>query len=65
MVLITRCLGSIPVLNAAPKELKLWFNEAVEPALAKIWIVSAEAPNVPLTGTNNQEETSVTFAMDS
>jgi copper resistance protein C len=26
------------VLETAPKELKLWFNEQVEPAFAKMWI---------------------------
>ncbi len=30
------------VIETAPKELKLWFNENVEPAFAKIWIVVAE-----------------------
>jgi methionine-rich copper-binding protein CopC len=37
------------VLDAAPKELRLWFNEAVEPAFAKVWIVSPHGPQVPLT----------------
>jgi methionine-rich copper-binding protein CopC len=36
------------VLDIAPKELKLWFNEAVEPAFAKVWIVPAQGPHVPL-----------------
>jgi copper resistance protein C len=36
------------VLDTAPKELKLWFNEAVEPAFAKIWIVSAQGQQVSL-----------------
>jgi copper resistance protein C len=27
----------------------LWFNEAVEPAFAKVWIVPAKGPHVPLT----------------
>lgn len=36
------------VLDAAPKELKLWFNENVEPAFAKIWIVPAQGPQIPL-----------------
>jgi copper resistance protein C len=30
------------VLDAAPKELKLWFNEKVEPAFAKVWIGKEE-----------------------
>jgi len=37
------------VLNAAPKELKLWFNEGVEPAFAKVWIVPAQGAQIPLT----------------
>ena len=37
------------VLDKAPKELKLWFNEGVEPAFAKIWIVPAQGPQIPLT----------------
>ncbi len=36
------------VLDTAPKELKLWFNEAVEPAFAKIWIVPAQGQQVSL-----------------
>ncbi|MGA9487177.1 MAG: copper resistance CopC family protein [Methylocella sp.] len=37
------------VLDTAPKELKLWFNENVEPAFAKVWIVPAEGEQIPLT----------------
>jgi len=37
------------VLDTAPKELKLWFNEAVEPAFAKFWIVPAQGDQIPLT----------------
>ena len=37
------------VLNSAPKELKLWFNEGVEPAFAKVWIVPAQGADIPLT----------------
>lgn len=36
------------VLAAAPKEVRLWFNEAIEPAFAKIWIIPAEGPQIPL-----------------
>jgi copper resistance protein C len=36
------------VIDAAPKELKLWFNEKVEPAFAKVWIVPEQAPEIPL-----------------
>jgi len=37
------------VVDQAPKELKLWFNEAVEPAFAKVWITPADGPEIPLT----------------
>jgi methionine-rich copper-binding protein CopC len=37
------------VLATAPKELRLWFNEAVEPAFAKVWIVPAHGPQIPVT----------------
>jgi methionine-rich copper-binding protein CopC len=37
------------VLDKAPKELKLWFNEAVEPAFAKVWIVPAKGAQISLT----------------
>jgi methionine-rich copper-binding protein CopC len=37
------------VLDTAPKELKLWFNEGVEPAFAKVWIVPAKGAQIPLT----------------
>ncbi len=37
------------VLDAAPKELKLWFNEGVEPAFAKVWIVPAQGAQIALT----------------
>lgn len=36
------------VLDTAPKELKLWFNEAVEPAFAKVWIIPAQGQQVSL-----------------
>ncbi len=36
------------VLDAAPKELKLWFNEPIEPSFAKLWLVPAEGEKVPL-----------------
>jgi methionine-rich copper-binding protein CopC len=49
----SRLVKSVPaaraVLEAAPKELKLWFNEAVEPAFAKMWIIPAAGPQIPLT----------------
>jgi hypothetical protein len=36
------------VLSAAPKEVRLWFNEAIEIAFAKIWLAPAKGPQVPL-----------------
>ncbi|WOJ90590.1 copper resistance protein CopC [Methylocapsa polymorpha] len=36
------------VLDSAPKELKLWFNESIEPAFAKLWLVPASGDKVPL-----------------
>jgi copper resistance protein C len=36
------------VLDVAPKELKLWFNEPIEPAFAKLWLVPASGDKVAL-----------------
>ena len=36
------------VLDEAPKELRLWFNEGVEPAFAKVWIVPVQGAQIPL-----------------
>jgi copper resistance protein C len=44
------------VLETAPKELKLWFNEAVEPAFAKVWIVPTEGPQIPLTSRGDSSD---------
>ena len=44
------------VLDTAPKELKLWFNEAVEPAFAKVWIVPAKGPYVPLASCGDNSD---------
>jgi copper resistance protein C len=44
------------VLEAAPKELKLWFNEAVEPAFAKVWIVPANGPQISLTSRGDSSD---------
>src|ERR1700730_8341263 len=44
------------VLDAAPKELKLWFNEAVEPAFAKVWIIPAKGPQIPLTSRGDNSD---------
>ncbi|MGH6847989.1 MAG: copper resistance CopC family protein [Methylocella sp.] len=37
------------VVDTVPKELKLWFNEGVEPAFAKVWIVPAQGAQIALT----------------
>jgi methionine-rich copper-binding protein CopC len=37
------------VLDTAPKELKLWFNEAIKPAPSKVWIVPVSGPKIPVT----------------
>jgi copper resistance protein C len=56
----SRLTKSVPaaraVLETAPKELKLWFNEAVEPAFAKVWIVPAEGPQIPLTSRGDNSD---------
>src|SRR5262245_41992776 len=44
------------VVGHAPKELKLWFNEAVEPAFAKISIVPAEGPQIPLASRGDSSD---------
>ena len=44
------------VLNKAPKELKLWFNEGVEPAFAKVWIVPAQGPQIPLASRGDSSD---------
>jgi copper resistance protein C len=44
------------VVETAPKELKLWFNEAVEPAFAKVWIIPAEGSQIPLTSRGDSSD---------
>jgi copper resistance protein C len=44
------------VLDKAPKELKLWFNEGVEPAFAKTWIVPPQGPRIPLTNQGDKSD---------
>jgi len=36
------------ILATAPKEVRLWFNEQVEPAFAKIWVAPAAGEPIPL-----------------
>jgi hypothetical protein len=44
------------VLATVPKELKLWFNEGVEPAFAKVWIVPAHGAQIPLTSQGDSSD---------
>jgi methionine-rich copper-binding protein CopC len=44
------------VLDTAHKELKLWFNEGVEPAFAKVWIVPAKGAQIPLTSQGDSSD---------
>lgn len=37
------------VLEKPPAELRLWFNEGVEPAFAKVWIIQAKGAQIALT----------------
>jgi methionine-rich copper-binding protein CopC len=55
------------VLDVAPKELRLWFNEAVEPAFARVWIVPAQGPQIPLSshGDNSDRKLLVVALPDS
>lgn len=43
-------------VDAAPKELKLWFNEKVEPAFAKVWIVPTQGPQIALTSRGDSSD---------
>jgi copper resistance protein C len=44
------------VLATAPKELKLWFNEPVEPAFAKIWIILVQGRQISLTSRGDSSD---------
>jgi methionine-rich copper-binding protein CopC len=44
------------VLDTAPKELKLWFNEPVEPAFAKIWIILVQGRQISLTSRGDSSD---------
>jgi methionine-rich copper-binding protein CopC len=48
--------SSRAVLDKAPKELKLWFNEGVEPAFAKVWIIPAQGAQIPLTSQGDKAD---------
>ncbi len=44
------------VVDAAPKEMKMWFNEKVEPAFAKIWVEQAQGSKIPLTSRGDSSD---------
>jgi copper resistance protein C len=44
------------IVSQAPKELKLWFNEAVEPAFAKISITPADGRQIPLSSRGDSSD---------
>jgi copper resistance protein C len=50
------------VLAAAPKEVRLWFNEAIEIAFAKIWIVPASGPQIPLANHGDPSDSRLLIA---
>jgi copper resistance protein C len=43
-------------VDKAPKELKMWFNEKVEPAFAKVWIDPAEGEQIPLASRGDDSD---------
>jgi copper resistance protein C len=44
------------VLDTPPNELKLWFNEPVEPAFAKIWIIQPQGKQISLTSRGDSSD---------
>jgi len=50
------------VLTAAPKEVRLWFNESIEIAFAKIWIVPANGPQIPLANHGDPSDSRLLIA---
>ncbi|HXW71516.1 MAG TPA: copper resistance CopC family protein [Methylocella sp.] len=44
------------VVDAAPKELKLWFNENVEPAFARVWIVPTAGADIQLSSRGDSSD---------
>lgn len=53
--------SSRAVVATAPKEVRLWFNEQVEPAFAKIWIAPSDAEwrvqQIPLASRGDPSDT--------
>jgi methionine-rich copper-binding protein CopC len=50
------------VLAASPKEIRLWFNEQVEPAFAKIWIAPEKGEKVYLTSRGDPSDKNLLVA---
>jgi methionine-rich copper-binding protein CopC len=51
------------VVTAAPKEVRLWFNEQVEPAFAKIWIAVPQGETIPLASRGDPSDTRLLVAI--
>jgi len=50
------------IVTSAPKEVRLWFNEQVEPAFAKIWIMPAQGETIPLSSRGDPSDTHLLVA---
>lgn len=50
------------VLAASPKEIRLWFNEQVEPAFAKIWVASDKGEKIYLTSRGDPSDKNLLVA---
>jgi methionine-rich copper-binding protein CopC len=50
------------VLAAAPKEVKLWFNEEVEPAFAKIWLAPEKGEKIALASRGDPSDKNLLIA---
>jgi methionine-rich copper-binding protein CopC len=55
--------ASRAVVPASPKQIKLWFNEQVEPAFAKIWVAPAQGENLPLASRGDPSNSRLLVAM--
>ncbi len=54
--------ASRAVVATAPKEVKLWFNEQVEPAFAKIWVAPTQGETIPLASRGDPSDTRLLVA---
>lgn len=50
------------VLAKVPKEVRLWFNEPIEPAFAKIWLVPTPGAKVDLVNRGDPADTQLLVA---